>query len=348
MRTTIRDIAEKAGVSKTTVSFAFNDPSKISKETYRRVMDIASDLGYVPDPVARTLTTKRIGAIGLLLPHPIQEALKNPYFSEIIQGMGAVCQERDFSLALIPPVQGQILEAVRRAAVDGFVTVGVGPYGTVIELIRKRHVPFVTIDGIDADRSVNVGIDDEKAAYVVMRHVLDAGHRRIAVAELRSEAYHNPQECFSRVRDMRRAGFDRALREAGLSLSGGPEVTHLSVESSLEGGRAAAEAVLGGPDPGPTAVVAMADIVAAGIYAYCAERGVIIPRDLSVVGFDDIPLSRLLSPGLTTMRQPGYEKGYEAARAVTMLLDGQTPAHRLMEARLVLRGSVAAPDFREP
>ena len=91
----------------------------------------------------------------------------------------------------------------------------------------------------------------------------------------------------------------------------------------------------------------MADIVAAGIYTYCSEHAVRIPDDISVVGFDDIPLSGLLVPGLTTMRQPGYDKGYEAARAVTLLLDGQSPSHRLMEARLVERGSVAAPKARE-
>jgi DNA-binding LacI/PurR family transcriptional regulator len=343
MRTTIRDIAERAGVSKTTVSFAFNDPSKISKETYARIMDIASELGYVPDPIARTLTTKRIGAIGLLLPHPIPEALKNPYFSEIIQGMGAVCQERDFSLTLIPPVQGKILEAVRRAAVDGIVTVGVGPYGKVIELIRKRNVPFVTIDGINTDYTVNVGADDENAAFTLMHYVLSAGHRRITIVELRSEAYNSAEERFSHVRDLRMSGFDRALREVGLSLSGHEGVTHLSVESSVEGGRSAAETLLADLGKRPSAVVAMADIVAAGIYACCRERGVRIPEDLSVAGFDDLPLASLLVPGLTTMRQPGFKKGYEAALAVTQLLDGKKPPHRFMEAELVVRGSVAAP-----
>lgn len=343
MRTTIRDIAEKAGVSKTTVSFAFNDPTKISKDTYARIMAIAAESGYVPDPIARILATKRVGSIGILLPHPISEALKNPYFSEIIQGMGAICQKRDFSLTLIPPVQGKILEAVRRAAVDGLVTVGVGPYGKVIDLIRKRHVPFVTIDGIDTEHTVNVGADDENAAYSLMRHVLAAGHRRIAIVELRSEAYNASEECFSHVRDLRMAGFERALREAGVSLSGREGVTHLSVESSLDGGREAAEAFLAEGESGPSAVVAMADIVAAGIYESCRARGVRIPEELSVAGFDDIPLAGLLVPGLTTVRQPGFEKGYEAALAVTQLLDGRKPSHRHMGSELVVRGSVSRP-----
>ena len=90
MRPTIKDIAARAGVSKTTISFAFNDPTRISALTYSRIMAIVDELGYVPDPIARTLATKRMGALGLLLPQPIHEALANPYLCEIVRGIGEV------------------------------------------------------------------------------------------------------------------------------------------------------------------------------------------------------------------------------------------------------------------
>jgi len=341
MRITIKDIAERAGVSKTTVSFAFNEPGKISKETYERVMGIAGELGYVPDPVARTLTTKRIGAIGLLLPQPIPEALRNPYLHELMQGIGAACHEHDFALTVIPPVKGRIVEAARRAAVDAILTIGVGPDGSIVDLLQKRHVPFVTIDGKPTDATLNVGIDDRAAARTLMEFVLGLGHRRIAIIELQSETVNEPEERSSLVRDARMAGFRDALDRAGIDLERDVRM-HLT-ECSIEGGRTAGHELLARDEPRPTVAVCMSDVVAFGFYAACRERGIRIPEDLSVTGFDDVPYSSLLSPPLTTVRQPGYLKGYEAARIVLERLAGGSPGHIVMETELVTRTSAAAP-----
>lgn len=344
MRITIKDIAERAGVSKTTVSFAFNDPDKISKETCARVREIAAELGYVPDPVARTLTTKSIGAIGLLLPQPMHEALRNPYLTELLQGIGAACLERDFSLLIVPPLKGRLMDAARRALVDGLLAIGVGPGHSVVELFRKRHIPLVTIDGGPAAGMSNVGIDDEAAAYGLMRHVLDGGHRRIAIVELESETYNEPEERSSMARDSRMAGFSRALSERGLDLRA-PGVGIHAAACSIRGGTEAARRLLTGPDR-PSVVVAMADIVAFGFYEVCAELGLRIPEDLSVVAFDDIEMSALLAPGLTTVRQPGYKKGYEAGRVLLSMVNGGPPERITMESVLVQRSSfrpLAAP-----
>lgn len=340
MRVTIKDIALRAGVSKTTVSFAFNDPEKISKETYARVMSIADELGYVPDPVARTLTTKRIGAIGLLLPQPMHEALRNPYLTELIQGIGAACLERDYSLLIVPPMRGRLEDAARRALVDALLAIGVGPDHSVVSLFKKRHIPLVTIDGEAAAAAANVGIDDEAAAFSLMRHVLGLGHRRLAVIELETETYHEPPARASMARDRRMAGFERALAMEGLSLDS-PGISIHAAECSLEGGRACAERVLGPDKPELSAVVAMADIVALGFYEVCAARGIVIPRDLTVVAFDGIELGGLMVPPLTTLRQPGYPKGYEAAALLLSIMDGGRVRHITMESQLVVRGSSA-------
>ena len=103
MRVTIRDIAERAGVSKAAVSFAFNDPARLAKQTRERILAVAEELGYSPDPIARTLTTKRIGSIGFLLPQGISVACKNPFLSQIIRGLGRTCQREGFSLTIVPP-----------------------------------------------------------------------------------------------------------------------------------------------------------------------------------------------------------------------------------------------------
>lgn len=342
MRPTIRDIAERAGVSKTTVSFALNDPSRISAETCKKVMAVVDELGYVPDPVARTLTTKRLGALGLLLPQPITEALRNPYLCEIIRGIGEECEKNELSLAMLPPVRGRVIEAARRAFVDGLITIGVGPGHEVVELLTRRHIPFVTIDGAESAETVNVGIDDEAAAYDLMRKVLELGHRRVAVLSLRPEAIGLEGECSSLVRDLRLEGFSRALAEVGLGRDS-PGVLVVPTEGSLEGGQEAAARLLSDPGAAPTVIVAMADVVALGVYDACAEMGLRIPEDLSVAGFDDIPGSRNARPPLTTVRQPGREKGSVAAALVVSLLSGGTAAHGRLATELLLRGSLASP-----
>ncbi|PKL23567.1 MAG: LacI family transcriptional regulator [Spirochaetae bacterium HGW-Spirochaetae-3] len=360
MRITIKDIALKAGVSKTTVSFAFNNPSKLSAATRERVLRIAEELGYVPDPIARTLTTKRIGAIGLLLPQPIHEALRNPYLGELTQGIGAACLERESALMIVPPIGGRVMEAARRAVVDAMLAIGVGQDHDVVTLIRNRNIPLVTIDGDSEAGFPNVGIDDEAAAFELMSHVLGLGHRRIAVIELESAP------CFpSNGRDVpargsivcrrRMAGFGRAMAAFGLDPSRTGLAAYRSA-GSLDGGRAAASRIL--DDGSATAVIAMADIVAMGLYQVCADRGVSIPSDLSIASFDDIEFASLLSPGLTSIRQPGYMKGYVAARALLSMLKGaSTEGASLlrfqdgalsgdasaMPYELVVRGSTATP-----
>jgi Transcriptional regulators len=346
MRPTIKDIAERAGVSKTTVSFALNDPGRISDETYKRVMAVVAELDYVPNPVARTLTTKRLGALGLLLPQPITEALRNPYVVEIVRGIGELCDERELSLTMLPPIKGRVLEAARRAFVDGLMTIGVGPDHEVVDLLNKRHIPFVTIDGAETEATVNVGIDDELAAYGLMRHILGLGHRDIAILELMPDTIKLPAERFSLVRDRRIAGFSRALAEVGLSL-GSEGIRIVPAESSVEGGeRAAAPLLVGGATRRPSAVVAMSDAVALGVYEACRAAGLSIPGDISVAGFDDIPDAARASPPLTTVRQPSREKGAAAASQVALLLEGRAAQHCCLPTELVLRGSTSSPGSR--
>jgi DNA-binding LacI/PurR family transcriptional regulator len=343
MRITIKDIAAAAGVSKTTVSFAFNDPGKISKDTCENIMRIAEELGYVPDPLARTLTTKRVGTIGFLLPQPIAEAFKNPYIFELLQGIGSVCHGHVFSLTIVPPVKGKISQAVRTAVVDGLLTVGVGPHIKIVETIRRRTMPFVTIDGESSPDTSNVGVDDRAGARELMRYVLALGHRRIAIVAVKSASLSLSEENYSRVREMRFAGFSDAFAEAGLSFSDHDSVLTYEAEVSLEGGFGAGERLLAARAR-PTAVVCMSDIVAHGIYEACRAAGVLIPGDMTVVGFDDIEGSRLLSPGLTTVHQPGFEKGRKACDLLIRQIEGDDAVEHVdLPTSLILRGSAGAP-----
>jgi DNA-binding LacI/PurR family transcriptional regulator len=219
-RITIKDIAGRAGVSKTAVSFAFNDPSRVAPGTRRRILRIASQLGYIPDPVARTLTTKRLGTIGFLLAQPIPVAFKNPFLSQVFQGIGMACQQEGLSLTIVPPLKGCILQAVRSAAVDGFVTLGLETSMKTVELLQQRHIPFVTIDGEPAEQIPSINTDDQGGALAIMEHLLGLGHRRIAILAFPA-ARKIDRERFSRVRDMRMAGYRLALQRHGIAAGTG-------------------------------------------------------------------------------------------------------------------------------
>lgn len=346
IRSTIKDIAEKAGVSKTTVSFAFNAPWKISADTRDRVLQVAEELEYIPDPVARTLTTKRTGTIGLLLPQPIQDAFKNPHIFELVQGIGSVCHAEGFSLTILPPVKGLLSQTVRTAAVDVIITIGIGPDTEVLQLIRKRHLCFVTIDGAPDSGALNVGIDDEAGGYTLMAHLLALGHRRIDILGLRNthELLINMETVTmsrSLIMDVRMQGIKRALDEYA-DQKESFSVRTFRCDAAADSAEQTVGTLLDQADP-PTAVLCLSDVAALGVYMAARKRQLKIPTDISVVGFDGILFSSLLVPPLTTMVQPGYEKGRAAARLVLNALRGIPCGDVNLDASLRVGGSTAPP-----
>ena len=339
MRATINDIARKAEVSKTTVSFAFNNPSKISRETCARIMDIAQELGYVPDPVARTLAMKQTGSIGLLLPQGIHEVFQNPYIAEVMRGIGYICDREGLSLGVLSPLKGVLSQTIRNAAVDGIITLGIGPGMSVLELFRQRGLPFVTIDGGRKEGLVNVGIDDESAAEALMDAVLARGHRDIAVFMLKNVTLAEAGDHFSQTNDLRLNGFSRALAKYGLTFGGHTGIRVCHTEATRESGSLATRELLA-EKKRPTAIICLADIQALGVYEECARGGLSIPGDVSVVGFDDVPFAAFMSPPLTTLCQPGFKKGETAAEALVSLIAKREALSVTMDTSFVLRGSL--------
>ena len=341
MRATINDIARMAGVSKTTVSFAFNNPAKISKETYARIMKYAQELGYVPDPVARTLATRQTGSIGLLLPQGIHEVFQNPYISEILRGIGFICDREGLSLGVLSPFKGVLSQTIRNAAVDGIITLGIGPGMSVLELFGQRGLPFVTIDGAAGDGLVNIGIDDEKAAENLMEAVLSRGHRNIAVFMLKNVALSDNDDHFSHTNDYRLNGFSRALSRYGLSFGAQTGIKVCHTEATMESGKLAAREVLAEKNR-PTVIMCLADVQALGVYEECKAAGLSVPGDISVTGFDDIPFAAFMNPPLTTLHQPGFLKGETAARTLVEMIGKKKVSSAQMESELMLRSSLAA------
>ncbi len=339
-KVTITQIAKEAGVSKTAVSFAFNAPSQLAPNTVRHIREIAERMGYTPDPIARSMTTRRTNALGLLLPQDIATALANPFYTQFIRGIGHVCGQVGLTLMLVPPLWGSMLKAIPHATVDGFVVVGLEVDRGEIQLMRRRDVPFVMVDSEAPEDVSSVNVDDRSGAQAVMQHVLSKGHRQIALVCIESGKAGHVEE-YTGTLAARLAGYRAALADQGLSLDD-PGIQLVEAPTSWEGGQAAFEQIWAAKQR-PTAIVAMSDIIAIGVMDAAKTHRLHLPRDLSVVGFDDLPDARHMRPGLTTVRQPVEEKGRLASEMLVAALQKEDGInHHLLPTELVVRQSVAA------
>lgn len=311
-RTTISDIANKSGYSKTAVSFAFNAPNRISAQAVKRILEVAKELNYSPDPLARNLSLGRHRAIGLLLPQSASSSLRNSHTQDIVRGAAEVAEKEGYLLTLIPPLNASIPEAVRNATVDGLITLGLVIDSEIHQALETRKLPVVSIDGADGDSIPTVSIDNEAAAKLQLEQVLKAGHRRIAIVSLPATAFRTGP---SGTAESRLKGYSEALEEYGLSLD---EMTVITTPSTFEDGKEALTEIL---PSAPTCIVAMSDEVAHGLMAAAHENGLSIPRDFSVVGFDGIDPA--WTAALATVVQDGAEKGRKAAETLFSLLDGR-------------------------
>lgn len=344
MRVTINDIARATGYSKTTVSFAFNDPSRISGQARDKVLKAAQELGYVPDPVARSLSSRSHGTIGLLLPQAIPLALKNPYMVKLISGLGEVCNREGLSLTMLPPKRGNLLNSVKTAAVDGLVTIGLHPDTEIVQVIRHRHVPFVTIDGDSEDGIPCVSVNDREAARIAMAHLLEHGHRNIGVVIMADERLPDQEEYSATGRE-RIQGYQDALSQHHMDWNDA-SIVKVHAQCSLDGGRSAGEELVR-RHPEVTGIVAMSDIMAIGIVQQIVRAGKRVPWDISVVGFDDIPEASYISPALTTVWQPAEDKGLRAGELLIKVINKKTVEQRVeFRCRLIQRESVA--DVKPP
>ncbi len=340
-RATIADVAGGAGVSKTAVSFAFNNPQRLSKDTLNRILEVAEQLGYSPDPVARSMSRGRTGIVGILVPQPLTVMTRNPFFAEFLEGMAEVADEAELPILLVPPVRGSMEHAVNGAAVDGFVTLGLETFRPTMRALERRHLPYVMVDSESVEGVACVNIDDEQGAYEAMKFVLDQGHRHIGILGIRSPQ-RGKWDRYVGTLKRRMTGYLRGLEEVGMSVDG-TRVRLVECDVSEEGGRSGF-ASLWRKKPRPTAIIAMSDIIALGALQEAQRSAVGVPEELSLVGFDDIPEARWSRPPLTTIGQPTQEKGRIAAELLVGLLDGtKEPAHIVLDTRLIHRGSTAPP-----
>jgi len=332
-RVTIADVAAAAGVSKTAVSFAFNNPERLAQATLDRVLGVANDLGYTPHPAARALSTRRSGTIGILIPQRLSTVFANPFVAELIQGLGELCEEHDLALLLVPPLDGSLETAIRHAPVDGFISLGLTSDDGALAVIESLGIPTVLVDSEESGRHPVVNVDDRSGAEAAAEHLLGLGHRRLAVLALPPA---RAQLDLTPTAARRLAGYRAAIDAAGA-----PEPFAATAGISVAAGMRAFESLPDG-DERPTGVLAMSDMAAIGVLNAARAAGVRVPVDLSVVGFDDIPLSAWTNPPLTTVRQPIVEKGRLAARMLIERMHGAAvDSPKPLATSLVVRSSTA-------
>ena len=324
-------------MSRTAVSFAFNDPERISQATRQRILDAANELHYTPNPVAQMLKRGRTRTLGLLLPQDIPTAMQNPYYGQFLTGLGETCAREGLTLLLSPPLRNSMLRAIPYAACDGFVVCGLEADRGEVDELRRRGVPFVLVDSEPLEGVPSVDTDDEQGGYLLAKHLLDLGHRRIAFVmfdagpDVAKTGYRGPL-------GRRLAGARRALAESGLDLDG-PDVTLVEAPCTRAGGYQAATDLLD-QRPELTAIIALSDILAVGILDALRSSGLNIPAEISVAGFDDQPEAEWTEPRLTTIRQNAVAKGRLAGDFLAAAIRGQGyHPHQRLQCMLVERES---------
>lgn len=345
-RITMQDVADRAKVSKSAVSLAFNDSSRLSESTLQHILATAAELGYAQDPAARMLRTRRTNSLGLLLPQQLDKVLENPYYTQFLQGIGRTCNQEGFTLLLAPPLRGSMLKSIPYAAVDGFIVSGLEYDRGEVSALQQRGIPFVLVDSEIHEGVPSVDIDDSEGMEALVRHLLSLGHRRIAFLALETGTEGGPRNWRGPV--LRRTqGVIAALAGAGLDLeSDGIEL--IEVPCTRPGGVAALQTLWARDEP-PTAIVAFSDIIALGVLDAARELGISVPDELSVTGFDDLAEARWSQPALTTVRQPIESKGRLAAEFLVESIsagESSRPHRQRLHTDLLVRDSTAPPRLR--
>lgn len=336
---TIGDVARRAGVSTATVSRVVNEPDSVREGLRVQVEAAIAQLGYVPHAGARTLKSRRTGTIGAIFP-----TVDNAIFAKAIDALQRRLAQANHQLLIATndydpaTEESQALNLLTRGA-DALLLCGTGQRASLLARLNARKVPTVHVMSWPPPPAMQgVGFDNAQAMQRVVRYLLDLGHRRIAVL---AGITHDNDRAAARL-----AGVRAALDEAGVSLKPACVVERrYGLASAREGFQRLMEVT-----PRPTAVVCGNDVLAVGALFEAQRMGLDVPRDVSIVGFDDLEIASHLQPALTTVHVPAESMWRRAADHVLALLDGkEPPTPTEIEVSLVVRGSTGpAPRQRAP
>lgn len=327
---TLADVARRAKVSTATVSRCLNAPDRVVEKTRKRVLDAVAELGYTPHFGAQALAAKRTNTFGAIVP-----TMENAIFARGLQAFQEELEQRGITLLVASSSYRQDLEEkqirtlVARGA-DALLLIGQDRRPEVYEFLQQRDVSFVTAWVHKPDGPhLSIGFDNRRAMKALVRRVLDMGHRSLGYITAEIEGNDRARgRCF---------GVIEALEDAGLSRECLQVVT---TPYSIANGAAALQRLVGG-GARPTAVLCGNDVLAAGALMKAHELGIRVPDDMSITGFDDIELSQIVTPALTTVHVPHRNMGKGAAQMLIALRNGEEPGQSVeLQATTQLRGSL--------
>ena len=336
---TLSDVARLAGVSSNTVSRVVHARGPISEATRQKVSKAIADLGYVANSAARSLRGGKTNVVGLVI-----QDLSNQYFAEIVHGASEAIRSGGFDLMLYTSSNDPVKERERVVTLSSGLSDGlliVAPHGSrsSLDLAERSRVPVVLINYWNPSTQLaRVNADNYLGARQATEYLLELGHRRIGFITGRPDHSSAPErpDGFERFR-----AFQDALEQEGVLLD-----RRLVVPGGLHQpqGRAAGHELLEVPDP-PTAIFAANDFCAFGVIEAVRERGLRVPDDVSVIGFDDVPMASQVHPPLTTVRHPLHDLGQTAVQRLIQLIRGHTLEHPevVLPSSLMIRGSSAPP-----
>ncbi len=336
---TIYDVARRASVSTTTVSKVLSNTPYVSATTKARVLEAMRELQYTPSLVARGLSGNRTYVVALVVPYELNYLFSDPFLLEIIRGVEDVTNEKDYNLLLSVARKSDQRSAytrlLRTGYVDGAITIETFEGDEAARDLEARGIARVSVGyRSDANPINNVHCDDYRGAYEAVTHLLKLGHRRIGVVS-------GPAR-FMIAMEERLRGTQEALAAYGLTLD--PALLVYG-DFTVESGYRASKPLLENPER-PTAIFAMNDRMAAGVLRRAQEYSLNVPTDLSLVGFDDIPLTGLVEPPLTTIHQPAFRLGQVATQKLFELINDELKQFEpiVLPVELVVRSSTALPN----
>ncbi len=343
----LADVAKAAGVSQGTASNVFSRPDVVREEVREHVLETARRLGYAgPSLKGRLLRAGKVNAIGVAAVEPLAYFFDDPWARALLAAVSQVCDASGTGLALVSAKDRHKLDwNIKSALVDGFILLCVEGGEKLVQLTRERQLPFVALALNDEDSSIpSISVDNLGGAAVAARHLAELGHRRFGVLATEfSDDHVGPagiaeieRAIYSTSRN-RALGYWQALDAFGIRRETLPIYETINDKPSVEAGL---EYLFSAPEP-PTAILAMSDNIALLTINWLRARGLSVPRDVSVIGFDGVPEGGMVEPGLTTMAQPFAEIAQRAVQAV--LHDSMPTEREMIGVSLIVRGSTAAP-----
>ncbi len=321
---TIKDVAELAGVATSTVSYVLNNNKPLKAETREKVFAAIEQLGYRPNLIARSLKTRKTATIGIIVPD-----LANAFFIEIIRGIEDISEQHGHSVILCNTYENarkeeNYLKTLLTRDIDGLIFVGTGKNPKILSDIKE--VPIVVVDRRLGDAFPSVMVDNEKGGHLAVSHLLS--RKRAEVLLLTGPLSINTY--FERMN-----GYLRALKEAGMTRN---DLLIRECTVSYDGGQKAMESVLA-EKLSFGSIFAANDLIALGAFNILMKQHILLPGDMSLIGFDDIPTAHIITPGLSTIRQPTYEIGAKAANILFAHIADRSKKieHIVMEPELVVR-----------